>query len=442
MQPVRITQWMAAGFMATVLFACNNQRQRSTVADSIAAQQNVPGDTFPLPDTTKSVKNFSRVIGWPGNKTPQAPEGFTVTRFADGFKNPRWIYVAPGGDIFVAESNATRAFVQKVGDVVSGKAASENETKSANRITLLRDTNKDGKPDQRFIFLEKLDQPFGMLILNNSFYVANTNGVMQFPYRNGDNKISGAGKVILPLPAGGYNNHWTRNIVAAPDGSKLYISVGSGSNVAEHGMENEKRRANILQTDPDGSNERIYASGLRNPVGMDWAPGTNALWTVVNERDELGDELVPDYLTRVKEGAFYGWPYSYFGQHEDPRRKGEQPDSVKKAIAPDFPLGAHTASLGLVFYKGSTFPAKYQQGAFIGQHGSWNRSQLAGYKVVFVPFRNGQPSGPAEDFLTGFIADAATSDVYGRPVGVAVAADGALLVADDAANTIWRVAAK
>lgn len=432
--------WML--FMATALFACNNQQKKAPASDSLAAQQNVPGDTFPEPDTTKSVKNFSRVIGWPGNKTPIAPKGFTVTKFADGLKNPRWIYVAPDGDIFVAESNATRAFVQKVGDVVTGKAASENEQKSADRITLLRDTNKDGKPDQRFTFLQKLDQPFGMLILGNSFYVANTNGLVQFPYKKGDNKITAAGKTILALPAGGYNNHWTRNVIASPDGAKLYVSVGSGSNVAEHGMENEKRRANILQVNPDGSDEKIYAGGLRNPVGMDWAPGSNTLWTVVNERDELGDELVPDYLTGVKEGGFYGWPYSYFGQHEDPRLKGKQPDSVKKAIIPDFPLGAHTASLGLVFYRGSTFPGKYQQGAFIGQHGSWNRSQLAGYKVVFVPFQKGQPSGPEEDFLTGFIADAATSDVYGRPVGVAVAADGALLVADDAANTIWRIAAE
>lgn len=240
-QPVRRIdgiRWMAVLLM-TMLFACNNQQKETTAADSVAAQQNVPGDTLPLPDTTRSVKNFSHVVGWPGNKTPVAPEGFVVTKFADGLKNPRWIYVAPDGDIFVAESNATRAFVQKVGDVVSGKAASENENKSADRITLLTDTNKDGKPDQRFIFLQRLDQPFGMLILNNNFYVANTNGVMQFPYRKGDNKITGAGKAILSLPAGGYNNHWTRNIIAAPDGSKLYISVGSGSNVAEHGMENE-----------------------------------------------------------------------------------------------------------------------------------------------------------------------------------------------------------
>jgi glucose/arabinose dehydrogenase len=428
--------------LALAGISCHQQSSKTPVADSAAAQANVPGDTLPAPDTSKSVKNFSHVVGWPGNSAPTAPAGFTVTKFADGFKNPRWIYVAPDGDIFVSEGNAKKAFTQKVGDVVSGKAASGNEQRSADRITLLRDTNGDGKPDQRYTFLEKLDQPFGMLILGDKFYVGNTNGLMQYPYKKGDNKITAAGKSILSLPAGGYNNHWTRNVIAAPDGAKLYVSVGSGSNVGEHGMENEARRANILQINPDGSGEKVFASGLRNPVGMDWAPGTQKLWTVVNERDELGDELVPDYLTSVKEGGFYGWPYAYFGQHEDPRRKGEQPDLVKKAIVPDFPLGAHTASLGLVFYKGKTFPAKYQQGAFIGQHGSWNRSQLAGYKVLFVPFSNGQPSGPAEDFLTGFIADMSASDVHGRPVGVAVAADGALLVADDASNTVWRVAAQ
>lgn len=425
-----------------ICFACNGSQQKTSSADSIAATDNAPQDTLPLPDTTKSVKNFSKVIGWKDNQAPVAPTSFVVTKFADGFRNPRWIFVAANGDIFVSEGDATKAFVQKAKDVASGKSSSENMTGSADRITLLRDTNKDGKPDQRFTFLEKLHQPFGMLIVGNSFYVGNTDGLVQYPYTPGANKITAAGKVILPLPAGGYNNHWTRNVIAAGDSSKLYVSVGSGSNVGEHGLENEKRRANILEINPDGSGEKIYASGIRNPVGMAWAPGTHTLWTVVNERDELGDELVPDYLTSVKEGGFYGWPYSYFGQHEDPRRKGENPDLVKKAIVPDFPLNAHTASLGLAFYKGNAFPEKYREGAFIGQHGSWNRSELAGYKVLFVPFKNGKPAGPAEDFLTGFIADRQKNEVYGRPVGVAVTSDGALLVADDASNTIWRVSAK
>lgn len=252
--------------------------------------------------------------------------------------------------------------------------------------------------------------------------------------------MSGQGKKILSLPAGGYNNHWTRNILASADGKKIYVSVGSGSNVAEHGIENETRRANILEINPDGTGERIYASGLRNPVGMGWQPETNVLFTAVNERDELGDELVPDYLTSVKEGAFYGWPYAYFGQHEDPRRKGERPDLVKKTIVPDVPLGSHTASLGLAFYDKTAFPEKYRNGAFVGQHGSWNRSSFSGYKVVFVPFENGKPGKP-EDFLTGFIAEGTDKDVYGRPVGVTVLPDGAMLVADDATGHIWRVAA-
>jgi glucose/arabinose dehydrogenase len=252
--------------------------------------------------------------------------------------------------------------------------------------------------------------------------------------------MTAAGQKIMNLPAGGYNNHWTRNLLASPDGKKIYISVGSGSNVGENGMEHEVRRACILEINPDGTGERVFATGLRNPVGMDWQPTTKTLYTAVNERDELGDDLVPDYLTSVKEGAFYGWPYAYYGQNEDPRRKGERPDLVKKTVMPDVPLGAHTASLGLVFYDGTTFPAKYHDGAFIGQHGSWNRSEFSGYKVVFVPFENGKPGKP-EDFLTGFVTGK-DKDVYGRPVGVAVLADGSLLVADDAAGRIWRVAAK
>lgn len=409
--------------------------------DSTDAQANTPpADSLPAPDTSSSVKNFSKVIGWKDGKMPQAPAGFTVSKFADSLENPRWIYVAPNGDIFVAESNAKKKFVQKVGEAVAGKAKSGNTEKSADRITLFRDADKDGRYDARYVFLEKLNQPFGMLILGPYFYVGNTDGVMQFPYQEGQTKISDKGKKILDLPAGGYNNHWTRNLIASPDGSKIFVSVGSGSNVAEHGMENEVRRANILEISPDGSSERVYAGGLRNPVGMGFAPGTSTLWTVVNERDDLGDELVPDYLTSVKEGAFYGWPYAYLGQHEDPRLKGQQPELVKKSIMPDYLLGAHTASLGLAFYTGNSFPSSFNKGAFIGQRGSWNRSVLSGYKVIYVPFENGRPAGNAVDFLTGFIADLEKNEVYGRPVGVAIAGDGAVLVADDASNTIWRVA--
>lgn len=422
---------------SVLLSACSqgNHDQQATVTDSTT--HDTSAVTLPAPGESNT--NFSKVIGWPEGKTPSAPAGFTVTKFAAALKNPRSIYIAPNGDIFVAMANTEAKGIEKAKAIASGKAKSQNLDISANSVVLFRDTDNDGKPDLTQVFLTGLNQPYGMLIIGNSFYVANTDGLMVYPYKEGQTTITAPGKKILNLPAGGYNNHWTRNLIANADNSKIYVSVGSGSNAGEHGMDNEKRRANILEINPDGSGERIYASGLRNPVGMDWNPQTHVLWAAVNERDELGDELVPDYITGVREGAFYGWPYSYFGQHEDPRLKGQRPDLVKKAIVPDFPLGAHTASLGLAFYDGGKFPSKYRNGAFIGQHGSWNRSQLAGYKVAFVPFKNGKPSGPIEDFLTGFIADREKSEVYGRPVDVAVLKDGSLLVADDAANTLWRV---
>jgi glucose/arabinose dehydrogenase len=278
-----------------------------------------------------------------------------------------------------------------------------------------------------------------MLVLNNTFYVANTNGLWSYPYETGQTVMTATGTKILDLPAGGYNNHWTRNLLASRDGKKIYVSVGSGSNVAEHGIENEKRRANILEINPDGSGERIYASGLRNPVGMGWATGTNTLWTAVNERDDLGDDLVPDYATSVKENGFYGWPYAYYGKHADPRMKGERMDLVNNTITPDVSMGPHTASLGLAFNENNFLTPAYFGGMFIGQHGSWNRTVLSGYKVVFVPFTNGKPSGPVQDFLTGFIAEGSNKNVYGRPVGVAFTQDGALLVADDSGKTIWRI---
>ena len=381
----------------------------------------VSSDSLPAPYATPATARISKVIGWPVGKTPNAPEGFTISRFAEGLNSPRWIYQATNGDIFITESHG--------GD-------------KGNQILLLRDKNNDGIVDEKYTFLTNLNKPLGVLILGNSFYVANTDGLMMYPYTNGQNKMSVSGKKILDLPAGGYNNHWTRNIVANREGTKIYVSVGSGSNVGENGMENEVRRACILEINPDGSGEKIYGSGLRNPVGMAWAPGTNTLWTAVNERDNLGDDLVPDYITSVKEGGFYGWPYSYFGQHEDPRMKGQNPALVASALVPDVALGSHTASLGLDFYNNSKFPQKYRNGAFVGQHGSWNRSQFAGYRVVFVPFANGKPTGKPEDFLTGFMANEAKNEVYGKPVGVKGLLDGSLLVADDSAGIIWRVAAK
>ena len=413
---IRISS-LIVGLFPVICLGCGAQGKSKTNSGVESKIQR--DETLPQPFATPAVKNNSKVIGWPQGKTPIAPSGFTVKKFADSLRNPRWIYLAPNGDIFVAES--------KTGN------------NSANRITLFRDNDHDGIPEYRGIFLTGLYSPLGMLILGDKFYVGNTDGLYVFPYQTGQTSITSEGKKILDLPAGGYNNHWTRNVISNDDGSKLYVSVGSGSNVGEHGMENEIRRANILEINPDGTGERVYASGLRNPVGMAWAPGTKTLWTAVNERDNLGDDLVPDYMTAVQPGAFYGWPYAYFGANEDPRRKGERPDLVEKTIIPDVSLGAHTASLGIAFYDKNNFPSRYHNGAFVGQHGSWNRSVLSGYKVIFVPFKNGKPSGPPEDFLTGFIADNQKSQVYGRPVDVVFLADGSMLVTDDSANTIWRI---
>ena len=430
-----------------LLAACggpSKQDKREAAAHTPARTVVTPAaDTvrLPAPYTTKSVSNRVNIQPWPAGKTPVAPAGFTVTEYAGQFDSPRWLYVLPNGDVLVAEaSTIPMSLPLKVAAELRLDKSRSLRDHSANRITLLRDTNHDGTPDLRTTFLANLNQPFGMLVMGNNFYVANTDGVLRFPYQPGATKITGAGQRVLGLPKGGYNNHWTRNLLAAPDGSKIYVTVGSGSNVQEHGPENEVRRANILEINPDGTDEKIYASGLRNPIGLQWQPGTGQLWAVVNERDELGDELVPDYFTSVQEGGFYGWPYSYYGQNEEPRRKNERPDLVKKALVPDVPLGAHVAALGLAFYDKDAFPARYRNGAFIGEHGSWNRTRYSGYKVVFVPFANGKPGKP-EDFLTGFLAGGDSKDAYGRPVGVATLPDGSLLVADDAADRIWRVSA-
>jgi glucose/arabinose dehydrogenase len=402
---------------------------------------------FPAPFQSKSVINHPKVIGWPNNKSPTAPAGFKVTRFAE-LENPRWLYVLPTGEVLVAQSRTLpKPAAQKKSE--DEKTAKEKKSEkgmeksktvtgdSPNRISILKDKDGDGIAESQETWFEGLKQPFGMLVLDKSLYIAATDGVWMFPYEAGSKPRLSDGKKIIELPAGGYNNHWTRNITS--DGKKLYISVGSASNVAEHGMDEEKHRANILIANLDGSELRVFADGLRNPVGMAWQPTSKELWTVVNERDELGDDLVPDYFTSVGEGKFYGWPYSYFGQHEDPRLKGQRPDLVKKAVVPDFALDPHSASLGLTFYEGKSFPKHYSQGAFIGQRGSWNRSKFAGYRVVFVPFSSGKPSGKAEDFLSGFIKQ--EGEVYGRPVGVAVAADGSLLVADEPGNIVWLVQA-
>ncbi len=378
---------------------------------------------LPKPFATEATRRLSKVIGWPEGATPQAPPGFRVTRFAAGLDNPRWIFELPNGDVLVAQA----------------KTGGNPLKRSPNNIIRLRDADGDGVAEETSVFLKGLTKPFGMALAGEFFYVANMDGVVRYSYKEG---ISGEGVKILGLPTGGYNHHWTRNIIAAPDGKKLYVTVGSASNVGEGGMNDEKRRANIIEINADGTGEKIFASGLRNPVGMGWEPVTGKLWTAVNERDNLGDDLVPDYFTRVEEGAFYGWPYYYFGKNPDPRWNIGKPVSNWKVTKPDYALGAHTASLGLAFYTGKAFPAKYQGGAFIGQHGSWNRSEFAGYKVIFVPFSGGKPAGSPQDFLTGFMKDAKTGEAYGRPVGVAMLHDGSMLVADDAGNAVWHVAAE
>lgn len=434
-------RFYTAVIIATFLLAaCAAPQQK--VNQSAAATTSM-GDSLPAPFATKSSKNYSKVIGWKDGEKPTAPAGFDVSMFSKGLDNPRWIYQAPNGDIFIAETNTILSGLKKFGASISRKIKTQNYGESANRIRMFRDKDKNGSYETVSVFAENLNQPLGMLVLNNHFYVANTDGLDMYDYTTGDTVLPTQKKRIVALPAGGYNNHWTRNIIANKEGTKIFITVGSGSNNGENGMDKEVRRANILEINPDGTGERIYAFGLRNPVGIGLEPVTNVIWTAVNERDELGDELVPDYTTSVKDGGFYGWPYAYFGANADPRMKDDpHPELVNKTIVPDVALGAHTASLGLAFYTKTKFPAKYQGGLFIGQHGSWNRKSFSGYKVVFIPFANGKPSGKPEDFLTGFIADQSKDEVRGRPVGVTVLQDGSMLVADDASRVIWKVSAK
>ncbi|MEJ7610704.1 MAG: sorbosone dehydrogenase family protein [Ferruginibacter sp.] len=433
-------QYLAV-IIPTALIACAQPKQQGQA--SVVKMNEFQTDTLPAPYTTKSARNFSKVIGWKEGEAPVAPAGFSVSRFATGLENPRWIYQSPNNDIFIAETNTVLKGVKKLGAKISRKIKTQNLGVSADRILLFRDADRNGSYETAISFAEDLNQPLGMLVLNDHFYIANTDGLYRYNYTPGDTVLRAPGTRIVNLPAGGYNNHWTRNIIANESGTKIYITVGSGSNVGENGMENEIRRANILEINPDGTGEKIYASGLRNPVGMGWEPTTKTLWTAVNERDGLGDDLVPDYATGVIPGAFYGWPYAYFGKHEDPRMKDDpHPELVQKTLVPDINLGSHTASLGMAFYTKTGFPARYRNGLFIGQHGSWNRSHLARYAVMFIPFANGKPAGAPENFLTGFIADESKQEVRGRPVGVTVLSNGTMLVADDASNTIWAVKAK
>jgi glucose/arabinose dehydrogenase len=399
-----------------------------------------PDLVSPAPQTIPTIE-VAKAVGWAAGAGPTPAAGFEVKRFADGLDHPRWLYVLSNGDVLVAES-ATRPRTRGGLEAVIANAIQNTvgaQSGSPDKIVLLRDADGDGLAEQRYDFITGLNQPFGMALLVNALYVANTDALLRFPYTDGQTKITAMPQLIMSLPnRADDNGHWTRNVVVKLDGTKLYVSVGSSSNIADHGIAAEARRAAILEVNPGGGGERVFASGLRNPVGMAWEPTTGALWVAVNERDMLGDDLVPDYMTSVKDGGFYGWPYSYFGGHRDPRVKVKPPAGlVERAIAPDYALGAHTASLGLAFYTANLFPPHFKNGAFVGQHGSWNRSEPAGYKVVFVPFENGKPSGPPEDFLTGFLSPA--GEAQGRPVGVALDTRGALLVSDDVGGAIWRV---
>lgn len=388
--------------------------------------------------------HIARIVGWKKGETPTVAQGLQAKAFATGLQHPRFLYVLPNGDVLVVESKApTSAPIKRPKEIVMGYieswATSGGDTGPSNRITLLRDSNGDGVPETQSVFLDHLNSPFGVALVGNDLYVANTDAIVKYPYAEGDTRITAPGTVLAELPGGPIDHHWTKSLVASPDGSKLYAGVGSNSNITENGMEAEHNRAAILEVDRASGRWRIFASGLRNPNGLSFEPQTGALWTVVNERDELGPDLVPDYMTSVKDGGFYGWPYSYYGQHVDPRVKPERPDLVAKAIVPAYALSSHVAPLGMAFYTGTSLPSAYRGGAFVGEHGSWNRQVLNGYKVVYVPFADGKPSGPAQDVVTGFLDS--DNHARGRPVGVAIDKTGALLVADDSGNTVWRVTA-
>jgi glucose/arabinose dehydrogenase len=417
--------------------ACASEAQLD-VADGTGPAPKLPP---PAPERIPTVA-VAEATGWKDGRMPTPAEGLRITAFAQQLDHPRWLHVLPNGDVLVAETAAPerpeaakgvrgwfmKYFMTKAGSVVP----------SANRITLLRDADGDGRAEVRSVFLEGLNSPFGMALVGGDFYVANTDAVVRFPYQPGRRQVTAAATRVAALPAGPRNHHWTKGLIASPDGRKLYATVGSNSNVAEHGMAEEQGRAAIWEIDRASGAMREFATGLRNPNGLAWVPETGALWTTVNERDELGGDLVPDYMTSVRDGGFYGWPYSYFGQHVDARVEPPRPDLVARAIVPDYALGPHTASLGLAYSSSTALTPPLQRGMFVGQHGSWNRKPPSGYKVIFVPFEGGRPSGPPVDVLTGFL-DEKREVAYGRPVGVAVDAAGALLVADDVGNTVWRV---
>ncbi|WP_434580154.1 sorbosone dehydrogenase family protein [Pseudomonas sp. Z5-35] len=425
--------------LATGLAACG-ESSTLQVSDGFGPSPKLPEPNKTLIPTV----NIAEAVGWPDGAKPTPAQGLQVVAFAEGLDHPRWLFVLPNGDVLVAETNAPpkpddakgiRGWVMKK---VMGRAGAG--VPSPNRITLLRDANHDGIAETRTIFLENLNSPFGMTLVGNDLYIADTDRLIRFPYKEGDTQIKAQPTKVVDLPGGTLNHHWTKNVIASRDGSKLYVTTGSNSNVAENGMEVEQGRAAIWEVDRATGKHRIFASGLRNPNGLAWEPSSGALWTAVNERDEIGSDLVPDYITSVKDRGFYGWPYSYYGQNIDVRVEPQNPDLVAKAIAPDYAVGPHTASLGLTFAEGSKLPAPFTQGAFIGQHGSWNRKPHSGYKVIFVPFNGGKPVGQPVDVLTGFLST--DEKAQGRPVGVVIDKQGGLLVADDVGNKIWRVSAK
>lgn len=377
-------------------------------------------------------------VGW-GSETPKVPQGLQVHALATALQHPRSVYVLPNGDVLVVESNGPKAPVFRPKDLITGvvELFAGAKAKDANRITLLRDTNGDGIPDTRTVFLDHLNSPFGVALVGHDLYVANTDAIMRYPYQDGQTSITAKGTKLTDLPGGPIDHHWTKSLLASPDGSKLYVGVGSNSNVGENGLQAEYQRAAIWEVDRATGAHRIFASGVRNPTGLQREPTTGKLWATANERDEIGPDLVPDYLTSVQDGGFYGWPYSYYGKHLDPRVQPQRPELVARAIVPDYALSSHVAPLGFAMSSGHGLPANYESGAFVGEHGSWDRTPLNGYKVVFVPFRDGKPSGPAQDVVTGFLD--ADNHTHGRPVGLAVDRTGALLIADDVGNTVWRI---
>jgi glucose/arabinose dehydrogenase len=403
------------------------------------------GSNPALPDYVQYIipeSHVPTVVGWKAGETPTVPAGFQVQALATGLGNPRNVFVLPNGDILAIETNKIGEPVQRpkdpVRDYIQSQAhgAGGAAPQPTNRITLIRDANGDGKPELRTVFIDHLNAPFGVALVGSDLYVANTDGILRFPYVTGETRIAAPGQLLTDLPAGQINHHYTKSLVASPDGTKLYAGTGSNSNIMERGVDEEDGRARIWEIDRQTGAKRPFATGMRNPNGLNFYPGSNTLWAVVNERDELGPNLVPDYMTSVRQGAFYGWPYSYYGQHLDPRVEPQRPDLVAKAIPPDYALSSHVAPLGMTFYTGASFPAKFRGGAFVGEHGSWNRGELHGYKVVFIAFRNGRPIGIPKDFVSGFVKD---GKARGRPVGVAIDRSGALLIADDVGNAVWQV---